>query len=123
MAFSNSSILSNEGAFHQMPYDIGRQYLDKFAIRVIAPAMVSTADYRRTSFTFGYDGEASMTTDIMEAPNCSILGQNQEDRVGSDIVAIVSTNFSKATVVREAVPCLNCQRQFSIIFLLIPVKR
>jgi hypothetical protein len=52
-----------------------------------------------------------MTTDVMEAPDESILGQNQEDRVGADVVAIVCPNHFKPIAVCEAVPSLKCQRE------------
>ena len=90
-------------------HEIGSQYLNQFSICIITPPMVSTANDRGTSFIFGYNGKTSMTADVVEAPDRSVLGQNQEDRICSDIVTVISPDFFKSITMSQAVPRLNGQ--------------
>ena len=53
-----------------------------------------------------------MTTDVMEAPDRSVFGQNQEDRICSDIVTIISPDVLKSVTVCQAMPRLHGQRDF-----------
>jgi len=93
-------------------HEIGSHYLNQFSICIITPPMVSTTNDRRTSFIFRYNRKTSMTADVVEAPDRSVLGKNQEHWICSDIVTIISPDLFESITMCQAVPCLNGQRDF-----------
>lgn len=81
-------------------------YFDELPSRVITPPMVSTPNNGGTSLVLGDDGEATMTTDVMETSNDPIFGKNQKDWISANIVSIVRAGGFESISVRQTVPCL-----------------
>jgi hypothetical protein len=81
-------------------------YLNKLPYRVVTPPMISTTNDGWTSLVLRDDGEATMTTDIMEPSHDAVFGENQKDWISSDVVPIVCARSLEPISVCKTVPRL-----------------
>lgn len=54
-----------------------------------------------------------MTTYVMEAADDSVLRQNQEYRIGSDVVSVISSGLLESIAMGDTMPSLDGQSQMT----------